>query len=383
MKIAERLKFQKKMKNSTFLGVSNVSRFTKDIAKPLKHVAFQIPKEIPSDQEYSDPELLDEDEESKIQYTPIDSKDLQNIEMSARIAQSIYQNAIKIADDYVFPLFLESSNENCCLSPSELKQLIKIRSTIVEIFFKLAEQFNTSFETIYLASFYFDKIVYFDPLKIPAQSKGDSNYSLQLFVLTLFWVASKFHDKKPPTISGMASTMTIPDNAHRKNEFQLSEINVLSLLSFQLNIPTIRFFARRLLKILESDQRQGEIILFICDLSLFSPQFRQYSPFTVAYAAAIIGFIVTHPDIDFPFTSIQKTYFPIYSQCFIESLTNCISNLTAFINEIFKKHPDHYLIKKYSTHPYANVIKDLHESILENRIKGCIKQISSKGTHLL
>ena len=349
--------------SESLLGILNRKR-SDDTLKSERHVHFQpLPRQ--NYQEYSDPEMNKEEEESEdiqgdANYLSNDIKNFGNISKVPRLTQIIFETARDSSHNLILPNLLQESNENVPLNSDEIQSLKKIRQKTIEIFFGLSNAFDTSLETVYLASFYLDKILDQDPSRIPPKDPNSSNRELQLFILSLFWIASKFFDRFPPRIANLAATMSA---SIKESDFIKTEISLLSLLDFQLNYHTPRFFIRGFLETIEANQELGEIITFFCDLSLFDPIFRSYPPYIVAYASTVVGLHLKNLHHSFSYVQLQNS-FPINES---EVVLTCAQKLVGFALYYFENQT--FLTNLYSNPPFSNAILGIATSLSNLQIE--------------
>ena len=342
--------------NEKILGILNRKR-PDDASKTERHVHFEIPP-TQSFEEYSDPDSQEEEDfeysQNTIKYLPVDLKNVGDLSKVPKLAGPIFQNAKEASKNFVIPDFLQDSNQNLSLKADQIENFKKIRNKSIEIFFGLSNEFETSLETIYLASLYLDQIICDHSSSIPQSDPKTSNKDLQLFILSIFWIASKFIDRFPPRISKLIGTIASPSSI-KESDLIKHELQTLRLLGFQLNYSSPRFFVRRFLEIIQASQQIGETITFFCDLSLFDPIFRSYPPYVIAYASVLVGLYSNHLQNNFLIFQLKES-FPIEE---MDQVLNCAQKLVAFAIDYFENQT--FLIERYTNPPFSSAIAKISE----------------------
>lgn len=85
--------------------------------------------------------------------------------------------------------------------------------------------------------------------------------------VTALFIAAKYEEIYPPELKDF---VYITDNAYSKNEVIQMEFYILSLLSFNLSIPTCNRFLERYLLLIGADNYQPVLYLskFLIELSM-------------------------------------------------------------------------------------------------------------------
>lgn len=151
------------------------------------------------------------------------------------------------------------------------------RTTLVDWMVEFQEIQETNHETLYLAvklaDFYFSKI------NVPRDQ-------LQLVAFVGYLLASKFEERWPPTFDDM---IYLSENAYSREDFIKTEMSMLKVLDFDINIPTSYRYLRRYAKCVGMDMASLTCARFYLELSLVDYQFATENQSKMAAAALWIA----------------------------------------------------------------------------------------------
>jgi len=105
---------------------------------------------------------------------------------------------------------------------------------------------------------------------------------LQLVGITSLMIAAKYEEIYPPPIGDF---VYITDNAYSKSELILKELEILTVLDFNVTFPISYTFLERFLEKLNEDSFTKQYAHFLLDCSLLSMQTLDFKPSTQAAAA--------------------------------------------------------------------------------------------------
>lgn len=151
------------------------------------------------------------------------------------------------------------------------------RVTLVDWMVEFQEINESSHETLYLAVKLAD--YYFSKKNVP-RSK------LQLVAFVGYLLASKFEERWPPTFDDM---IYLSENVYTREHFIETEMSMLEVLDFDINIPTSYRYLRRYAKCIGMDMASLTCARFYLELSLVDYQFVTESQSKMAAAALWIA----------------------------------------------------------------------------------------------
>nr|XP_014342089.1 PREDICTED: G2/mitotic-specific cyclin-B3 isoform X2 [Latimeria chalumnae] len=125
------------------------------------------------------------------------------------------------------------------------------------------ENFELNHETLYLAV----KLV--DHYLVEAVCMREM---LQLIGSTTILIASKFEERCPPCVDDF---LYICDDAYKREELLVMEMNILKMLKFDINIPTAYRFLRRYAKCARATMETLTLARYVCELTLQNYDYAQ------------------------------------------------------------------------------------------------------------
>lgn len=195
---------------------------------------------------------------------------------------------------------------------------LRNRSILVNWVMEVHKSFRLFPETLYLAVFIIDRIL--------TRERVDKN-KLQLLGATALLVAAKFEEIYYPDIKEIC---IICDNAYSKHEILQMEIQILTILDFQLSGPSPLYFLRRGSKAAHSDPRVHMIGKYICELSLLEHQCSFWLPSCIAATALYFALLIDSENEnidDSSFWTPTIEHYTGYSAKEIQKLLPIISRL--------------------------------------------------------
>uniref|UniRef100_A0A8B9RIR3 G2/mitotic-specific cyclin-B3-like n=1 Tax=Astyanax mexicanus TaxID=7994 RepID=A0A8B9RIR3_ASTMX len=132
----------------------------------------------------------------------------------------------------------------------------EMRGILVDWMVEVQENFELNHETLYLAVKLTDH--YLSVTEIVRES-------LQLIGSTAMLIAAKFEERCPPSIEDF---LYVCDDAYKRQEFLVTERNILQGLNFDINIPVPYRFLRRYAKVAHASMETLTLARYVCELSL-------------------------------------------------------------------------------------------------------------------
>ena len=133
-----------------------------------------------------------------------------------------------------------------------------MRQVLIDWLVDVHAKFRLNSETLFLAVYIMDKFM---------EKQRVSKNKLQLVGVTALFIASKYEEIYPPELKDF---VYITDNAYSKVEVIQMEFHILSIMSFNLSIPTCNRFLERYLLLIGAENYQPVLYLskFLIELSL-------------------------------------------------------------------------------------------------------------------
>lgn len=190
---------------------------------------------------------------------------------------------------------INNCNINCCLIIEELYSTfdkeeqyiartnivnnhIYINNDMIEVLIgwliKVNVEFRCSNETIFLTVHLIKEYIH--------RVKNLKRSKFQLFGAVCFLIASKYEDIIIPKVCNI---IVITDRAYSRKEIIDAEIEILTVLNFNLTIPTIYTFLCRYLKAAHADIKMVDLACYISELTLNECQYYSYLPSEIAAGA--------------------------------------------------------------------------------------------------
>ncbi|KAM6300086.1 G2/mitotic-specific cyclin-B3 [Aegotheles albertisi] len=152
-----------------------------------------------------------------------------------------------------------------------------MRAILVDWMVEVQENFELNHETLYLAV----KLV--DHYLVEVVCMRDK---LQLIGSTAILIASKFEERCPPCVDDF---LYICDDAYKREELIAMEMNILSTLKFDINIPIPYRFLRRFAKCARATMETLTLARFLCEITLQEYEYARESPSKLAASCLLLA----------------------------------------------------------------------------------------------
>ncbi|XP_007247116.3 G2/mitotic-specific cyclin-B3 [Astyanax mexicanus] len=176
----------------------------------------------------------------------IDSEQAGDCLMSPEYAKDIFDYLQKREEHFVLTDYLHKQPDLNA----------EMRGILVDWMVEVQENFELNHETLYLAVKLIDH--YLSVTEIVRES-------LQLIGSTAMLIAAKFEERCPPSIEDF---LYVCDDAYKRQEFLVTERNILQGLNFDINIPVPYRFLRRYAKVAHASMETLTLARYVCELSL-------------------------------------------------------------------------------------------------------------------
>jgi cyclin A len=181
-----------------------------------------------------------------------------------------------------------------------------MRGILVDWLVEVAEEYELSSETLFLAVNYLDRFAATCPV---------DRRKFQLVGVACMLIASKYEGIFAPAVDEF---VYISANTYPREEVLLMEVAILNALNFTLTAATPKVFLRRYLKAAGADLTLAFLASYLCEISLLEYSFLQYLPSMVASASVFLALRTLGrepwtPTLEF-YTSYQLQD-PTFQQC--------------------------------------------------------------------
>lgn len=153
----------------------------------------------------------------------------------------------------------------------------EMRSILVDWMVEVQENFELNHETLYLAVKMIDHYL---AVAVAVREK------LQLIGSTAVLLASKFEERCPPCLDDF---LYICDDAYKREELVVMEMDILRKLGFDINIPVPYRFLRRYAKCAHANMETLTLARYICELTLQEYDFVQESASKLAASCLLLA----------------------------------------------------------------------------------------------
>jgi len=152
-----------------------------------------------------------------------------------------------------------------------------MRGILVDWLVEVAEEYELSSETLFLAVNYLDRFAATCPV---------DRRKFQLVGVACMLIASKYEGIFAPAVDEF---VYISANTYSREEVLLMEVAILNALNFTLTAATPKVFLRRYLKAASADLTLAFLASYLCEISLLEYSFLQYLPSMVAAASVFLA----------------------------------------------------------------------------------------------
>ncbi|KAG1652769.1 hypothetical protein FOA52_009370, partial [Chlamydomonas sp. UWO 241] len=174
----------------------------------------------------------------------------------------------------------------------------KMRAILVDWLVEVAEEYTLCADTLYQAVTYIDRYL---------STAVTKRSQLQLVGVTCMWLASKYEEIYPPTVSDFCF---ITDNTYTRDQLIGMEEVVLKELKYELTAPTTKTFLRRLLQVCSPDELLHFLSNYLTELTLLDYAMLRFLPSTTAAAAVYLANVMLRREPWSPNLRHYSTYVP-------------------------------------------------------------------------
>ncbi|KAL5074279.1 hypothetical protein RYX36_013263 [Vicia faba] len=158
----------------------------------------------------------------------------------------------------------------------------RMRGILIDWLVEVSEEYKLVPDTLYLTVNLIDRFL---------STCLIQKHKLQLLGVTCMLIASKYEEISAPRVEEFCF---ITDNTYTKEEVVKMEKEVLSLLRFQLSVPTTKTFLRRFIQAAQSSYKDPRVELeflanYLAELTLVEYSFLQFLPSLVAASAVFLA----------------------------------------------------------------------------------------------
>lgn len=152
-----------------------------------------------------------------------------------------------------------------------------MRAILVDWLIEVGEEYKLCADTLFLAVNYIDRFLSLHKV---------TRSQLQLVGVTCIWIAAKYEEIYPPNIKEF---VYITDNTYSKEDLLQMEELILSVLNWELTVPTPKVFLRRLLQASFPDEQLHYLSNYLTELSLLDVSLIPFLSSEVAAAAVYLA----------------------------------------------------------------------------------------------
>lgn len=171
----------------------------------------------------------------------------------------------------------------------------KMRMILVDWLIEVHMKYGMRNETLHLTINLIDRYLSF---------KAVSRKRLQLVGITATLIASKYEEIHPPEVRELVH---ITDNAYSKDELLQTEVAMLSVLGFQIMVPTAAHFFDFLQKANGCDEMHRMVAQYIIELGLLDIRMLHHTPSHVVSAALLLSNQLLKRKLTWPPTMVQRS----------------------------------------------------------------------------
>ena len=242
--------------------------------------------------------------------------------------------------DYVNDIYsyFRRIESKCCADPIYMtKQLSvnkKMRAILIDWLVEVHLKFKLLPETMYLTVSLIDRFL---------ERKQIARQKLQLLGVTAMFAASKYEEIYFPEVSEFAY---ITANAYTIDEILRMEMVMLSVLQYQLTVPTANKFLNRFLKATPGDNTTKMLSSYLIERTLQELEMLKYTPSMIAASALFIANRKMGRD------SCWSDVLSEYVEYNEQDLTGCIDDMIALVTSDTSLNA---VKKKYSSSKFGRV----------------------------
>jgi len=163
--------------------------------------------------------------------------------------------------------------QNYMSGQTELSE--KMRMILVDWQVEMQESFQLTHESLYLSVLFIDLYL---------SKKNVTRENMQLLGACAILLASKFYDRMPPYVDDL---VFVCDEAYTREEILKFEVELMTVLEFDINLPVSYLCLRRYGKIVGFNMKQLTLARYVLELTLMEYQFARESASKMASAALL------------------------------------------------------------------------------------------------
>lgn len=154
----------------------------------------------------------------------------------------------------------------------------KMRAILVDWLVDVHKKYKLQPETLFLAVNLCDR--YLSKIACVARAK------LQLVGVTAMFIAAKYEEMYPPQVRDF---VYVTDRAYTADEVLQMEVRMLTVLDFQITVPTAIHFLQRYQHVNGCDEMHRCLVSFLLELTLTEYSMIRYAPSHLAAAALLLS----------------------------------------------------------------------------------------------
>jgi len=153
----------------------------------------------------------------------------------------------------------------------------KMRAILIDWLVEVHMKYKLKVETLFLAVNLIDRFL---------EKRSITRKKLQLVGVTGMLIAAKFEEIYPPEVRDF---VYITDKAYTKEEILSMEVQMLTVLEFGVNCPTVAHFCERYQRINRCNEAHRHLLQYVLELTLPDFKMLRYSPSHLAAAATLLS----------------------------------------------------------------------------------------------
>lgn len=237
-----------------------------------------------------------------------------DISVNAVHVESV-QSATEYVPEIMSNLFLEEANflprPNYMTSQTEVNP--KMRAILIDWLVEVHVKYRMRPETLFLAVNLIDRHL---------SRTTVTRKSLQLVGVVAMFIAAKFEEIRPPTVS---ECVYVTDSAYSKQEILNTECCMLTVLDFEVVTPTALNFIEYVAAVICIEPIQREVAQYILELGLLDYKLIRHLPSELGSAALLLSNELLERQPVWPALAVQKSR---YSE---QALRTCVEELRRLV----------------------------------------------------
>lgn len=281
----------------------------------------------------------EERQEMRRNATPeCDRVNLENPTMSPHYGSTIFHNLC--ADEAYFmtdPEYYKSLNRPSPKTSGVRTIDTRVRTIMIDWLHKVWLKFSLKEEVIYHTVNLVDRFCSQRLLKgKPVQSQ-----EFQLLACAAMWISSKYNEIYAPE---MRDFVRVSNNVFTTHQLEMKEKAILRELDFEITVPTVYTFTRRLLEVArphlvgERQDRSRHVAMYFVEYAIHDTETLPYPPSLIAATAVYLGIVMTKSGSWFP--DLEQV--SGYTRSELTELTRTMRDYILDPNAIVKSVRDRY-----------------------------------------